>query len=104
MDILDATIEDLKACRPDLCKLLYEEFKKAPKKPRAPKVYKPRKNVRRVLEIGERVKWLPTGEIGTIVSLEGFGYGQASCRVIVDLPDGRQGQWYDNPKLLIEVK
>ena len=61
-------------------------------------------NPPRDLEIGQSVLWKPTKEKGTILRLEPFGDRVLALRrVIVELPDGTQATWYDNPKLLFEV-
>ena len=117
MDLKDATLEDLKTCRPDLCELLRQEMKNKPKEKPTRGPGRPRKNIKleeeedeapvnppRNLEIGQIVLWKPTKEKGTILRLEPFG-DRVLClrRVIVELPDGTQATWYDNPKLLFEV-
>ena len=119
MDILDATLEDLKAARPDLYKLLYKEISKEVRnklKPAHLRIRKQRKKATeeaqvgpvkppRDLKRGDRVRWLPTEEEGTILRLEACGIKTLGLRrVIVELDDGTQTRWYDNAKLLIVIE
>ena len=73
MDILNATLEDLKKYRPDLCDMLLDEFLKAssqeaPKKPASP-IIEEVKAVEGVKK-GDAIRWNYTKEEGIVVGFE----------------------------------
>lgn len=99
MDILIATLQDLKTLRPDLCDQLYDEFVKAhtiqiSKKGR--KKTKEDSDCENGVKIGDVLHWNYTKEEGIVV---GFESSNGVRWIIVEQYDGYRIYFENDPKL-----
>ena len=99
MDILNATLEDLKKYRPDLCDMLLDEFLKAssqeaPKKPASP-IIEEVKAVEGVKK-GDAIRWNYTKEEGIVV---GFENEDGISNIIVQRYNGSKIFFENDPRL-----
>ena len=99
MDILVATLQDLKSLRPDLCEQLYDEFlkthsiQKPKKKGKSPNEVAECENV---VKLGDVLHWNYTKEEGTVV---GFKSSKGVKWIIVEQYDGTRIFIENDPKL-----
>lgn len=95
MDLVSATLEDLKRYRPDLCDLLYDEFLKANSIEKPKKLHYSLEDEKPEVKVGDAIRWNYTGEEGVVVGFESFG----GKKIIVQQYDGTKIQFDNNPKL-----
>lgn len=97
MDILIATLDDLKAFRPDLCDQLYQESlnKKTltSEKKKDKSKDEPEKNP---VKVGDVIRWNYTKEEGIVEGFESFG---GSKEIVVRQYDGTKINFDNNPRL-----
>ncbi len=104
MDILVATLQDLKTLRPDLCDQLYGEFLKAhsisnsKKKRKNPIMVAEYGNV---VKLGDVLRWNYTKEEGTVV---GFKSSNGVKWIIVERLDGSRIYFENDPKLFKKLE
>ena len=103
LDLLIATLEDLKKHRPDLCDLLYEEFLKAHPldTPKAPNKSEEEKgevvNEINGVKKGDAIRWNYTKEEGIVI---GFEEEDGISNIIVRRFNGTKVLFENDPKLL----
>ncbi len=99
MDILIATLDDLKAFRPDLCDQLYQEFLSKQSFASEKKKDKPitkDDNEKNSVQVGDVLRWNYTREEGIVVGFESLG---GSNKIIVKQYDGTKINFENNPRL-----
>lgn len=99
LDLTTATIDDLKAHRPDLCGLLYDEFVKAYSLEKPKKKAKVKEEVESdayEVKLGDVLRWNYTKEEGIVV---GFDSAKGKRRFIVEQYDGTRMTFENSPKL-----
>ncbi len=98
MDILHATLQDLKTFRPDLCEQLYDEFLAAHSLEKPKKVKKAEDEVEgdKGVKVGDVLHWYYTKEEGTVV---GFDFSSGRHMIIVRQYDGTKIYFENDPKL-----
>ena len=93
MDILVASLEDLKNYRPDLCDLLYDEFLKSHSLKKNSVIADTDTND---AKLGDVIRWNYTGEEGVVVGFEAF---EGTKKIVVEQYDGTKIRFDNNPKL-----
>lgn len=100
MDILIATLEDLKAFRPDLCDQLYQEFLKKSQEKKDKSIAKDEAEINPV-KIGDVLRWNYTREEGIVVGFESY---RGKKQIVVEQYDGTKINFDDNPRLFTRLE
>ena len=99
MDILNATLEDLKRIRPDLCSQLYQEFLMSRSLVMAKREEESKNKIESEkdrVKVGDALRWNYTGEEGLVVGFELFG---GKKKIVVEQYDGTKINFDNNPRL-----